>query len=473
MDEPRDDIDTWLEERVTPLLPRPGTFEQIRKRARRRKIRQAAMAAAGAAVVVAGAIVIPQLVLARHVGGAPAALSGSTTPVQHNSPSPARPSPSGTSGTESRSATPNPTPASAGSVPPNFAASSVTFVSANIGWVIGQAGTPGQCGPPNAYICTSVAATGDAGGTWHGLPAPVTGAPDGGTGVSQVRSLNGLDGWAFGPQLYATHDGSQHWKRIPTHGMRVTGLETVNGVAFAIWAQCAGTAPDFAAGCTSFSLYSSPAGQDNWTPVAGATGLSGPAGAPASAQLVLTGSRGYLLAPGGKLISGPIISPARWRPVNTPQGAPVALACAPGAGETGGHPLQAMLAATGPGLALLCAGQGSGGTQAKTLYYSADGGRTWRLAGPAPARGIATSLSGSPDGPVLVATNDGIDVSANAPGNGAMDWRAARGATAPGGYSYVGMTTSQQGVAVPANVRLDAVWFTYDGGAHWRESPVR
>jgi hypothetical protein len=477
MDEPRDDIDTWLEERVTPLLPRPGAFDQIRKRARRRKLGQAAVAAAGAAAVVAGAIVVPRLVLSGPVGGSPAALSGSTTPVHQNSPSPPQPSSSGTAGREDGSATPTPPPTpTVAPVPPNFAASSVTFVSTQTGWVIGQAGTPGQCGPPNAYICTSVAATDDAGATWRGVPAPVTGAPSGGTGVSQVRSLDGVSGWAFGPQLYATHDGGQAWARIPVHGMRVTGLETVNGVAFAIWARCAGTGPDFAAGCTSFSVYSSPAGQDAWTPVAGATGLSGPAGAPASAQLVLTGGpggRGYLLAPDGQLFSGPVTSPARWRPVTSPRGVPVTLPCAPGAGEAGGHPLRAMLASTGPGLALMCAGQGSGDTQAKTLYYSANRGRTWNLAGPAPARGIAMSLSGTPDGPVLVATGDGIDVSVNAPGSGTLGWRTGRGAAAPGGYSYVGMTTSAQGVAVPANTGLDAVWFTYDGGAHWRESPVR
>jgi hypothetical protein len=84
------------------------------------------------------------------------------------------------------------------------------------------------------------------------------------------------------------------------------------------------------------------------------------------------------------------------------------------------------------------------------------------------------SLSGTPGGPVLVATSSGIDVSVNAPGaSGTLTWGTARGATAPGGYSYVGMTTSQQGVAVPANVSMDAVWFTYDGGAHWVKSPVR
>ena len=84
------------------------------------------------------------------------------------------------------------------------------------------------------------------------------------------------------------------------------------------------------------------------------------------------------------------------------------------------------------------------------------------------------SLSGTPAGPVLVATSGGIDFSTNAPGvSGTLTWRIAPGATAAGGYSYVGMTSSAQGVAVPANVNLDAVWFTYDGGARWVESPVR
>jgi hypothetical protein len=84
------------------------------------------------------------------------------------------------------------------------------------------------------------------------------------------------------------------------------------------------------------------------------------------------------------------------------------------------------------------------------------------------------SLSGTPGGPVTVATTTGIDVSANAPGGPtALTWDPGLGATAPGGYSYVGMTTSQQGVAVPANVSMDAVWFTYDGGAHWVKSAVR
>jgi hypothetical protein len=313
-----------------------------------------------------------------------------------------------------------------------------------------------------------MAATDDAGATWHGLPAPVAGAPDGGTGVGQVRSLDGANAWAFGPQLYATHDGGRTWTKIATHGLRVTGLETVGDRAFAVWARCTGTGPDFAGNCTSFTLYSTPAGLDDWSPVTGVTGLqANPAGTPGSAQLVLTGSQGYLLTPAGGLVSGPVTGRENWQPVTT------ALPCVPGNAESSGHPLRAMLAATGPGLVLLCAGQQGGSRQVKTLYYSADGGRTWNTAGPAPGTGIAMSLSGTPGGPVLVATSKGIDVSTNTPGSGPLAWRTARGATAPGGYSYVGMTTSAQGVAVPADEGLNAVWFTYDGGAHWQESPVR
>jgi len=472
MDEPRDDIDTWLETRVTPLQPHPGTFEQIRRRARRRKAGRAALTAAGAVVVLAGAIGIPRLVLNGTAGSTPVAGSGTATPAQRSSTGPGKLTGTGSPRPTDRPATPTPT--APPPVPPNFAASSVTFVSTSTGLVIGQAGTPGHCGPPKANDCTSVAATDDGGSTWHGVPAPVTSAPNGGTGVSQVRSLDGVSTWAFGPQLYATHDGGQHWGHIPTHGLRVTGLETVNGIVYAVWARCAGAGADFAAGCTTFSLYSSPAGTDDWSPIAGATGLQASGSAPGSAQLVLTGTTGYLMTPAGQLLSGPVTSPARWRTVTTAAGVPRSLPCAPGAAETGGHPLQAMLASTGPGLVLLCAGQASGSQQAKTLYYSADGGRSWSPAGSAPARGVAMSLSGTPTGPVLVATSGGIDFSTTAPGaSGALTWRTARGATAAGGYSYVGMTTSLQGVAVPANVSADAVWFTYDGGAHWRESPVR
>ena len=42
----------------------------------------------------------------------------------------------------------------------------------------------------------------------------------------------------------------------------------------------------------------------------------------------------------------------------------------------------------------------------------------------------------------------------------------------PGGFSYVGMTTEQQGVALPADPQAGTVWFTFDGGQTWQPSSV-
>jgi photosystem II stability/assembly factor-like uncharacterized protein len=469
MDEPRDDIDSWLGERVTPLLPHPGAFDRIRRKARRRKAGQAAIAAGGAAVVVVAAATVPHLVIAqlRPTVQQGRFSSSSPTPRLSNSPATVIPSHPKPSPSPSSSTTPPPP------VPGNFQPSSVTFVSAATGWVIGQAGTPGTCANATPYICTSVAITDDGGQTWHGSHAPSAGLPSGPHGVTGVRSLDGTSSWAFGPELWSTHDGGQTWARIPTHGLRVTDLETVNGRVFAIWAHCPAPGADFAASCTSFSLYSSPTGADQWAPVPGMSGLStGRPAAASSAQLVLTGSAGYLLGPDGTVYHGSLSGTAAWQ-AGAPAGAPPN--CSPGPAQANGVPSTAMLASTGTaGLVELCTGAASGATQTKNLLYSADGGQTWSPAGSAPRAGIATSLSGTPGGPVLVATNQGIDVSAHAPEviPGRMRWLAVQGTAVPGGFSYVGMTTDGQGVAVPADQGLHEILFTYDGGTQWRPSAL-
>src|SRR5258708_5533833 len=109
-------------------------------------------------------------------------------------------------------------------VPANFAATSGTFLGTLTGWVLGQAGVPGHC-PIVAQDCTSIARTDDGGATWYGVPAPVTGAPDGPAGVGQIRFLDRNDGWAFGPELFATHDGRPFLTKISTGGLRGTALE--------------------------------------------------------------------------------------------------------------------------------------------------------------------------------------------------------------------------------------------------------
>ena len=477
----RDDLDTWMKAQVQPLPPPPGTLELIRKRARRRKLTRAAATAAGAAAVIALIATVPRLVITQLNVSPGAAASGRA--AGENSPAAPHRHHHTSSAPSALPATSGPATA-APPAPGNFQATSVTFVGLDTGYVLGQAGTPGHCGPPSAYICTSVAGTGDHGSTWHGVKAPVTGAPSGSSGVSQVRFFNASDGWAFGPQLWATHDGGQRWTRIQTHGLRVTALETAGQRVFAVWAQCSGGGADFAADCTSSALYSASPGGGQWAPVPGTgTGysLSGTAN---SSALVLTGSRGDLLTPDGTLLSGPVSGPGAWQPVtstsmststgtgtgtSTGTAGPGAAPCEPGAAQASGQPSGALLAATTTsGLVLVCASPATGASQAKEVYTSSDNGQQWQKAGAAPPAGTATSVAGTATGTIVLATTAGLEMSAD----GGVTWAAAQGALPYGGFSYVGMTSPQQGVAVPADTTQHAVWFTFDGGRTWRASPI-
>jgi photosystem II stability/assembly factor-like uncharacterized protein len=446
----RDDLDSWLDGRVEPLPPPPGTFELIKRRARRRKYRRLAVTAGAAAVIVAAAVTVPQMVNLPVLNPTIAAGVGANA---RTSP----PTPSGAASAAASSATPVPSHVAA-PVPANFQPTSVTFIGTDTGWVIGQAGTPGHCA---TQYCTSMARTDDAGKTWTGVPAPRTGPGEGASGVSQVRFLDTRDGWAFGPALYATHDGGHTWSAVGTNGLRVTDLETVGDRAFALFASCAGTGAAFAIGCTSYTLYSSPASADDWTPVGPATsGLTGSA-----ASLVLHGTRGYLLAPDGMLYAGPVTGSAPWQQVKE-------IPCPVGTPLAGGQPTGALLAAADAAdLVLVCASSTAPGPQqAKHVFTSADGGIAWQNAGTAPALGLATSVAATPAGTTVLATGQGIDVQPA----GSPAWQAAAldGTPPAGGFGYVGMTTDSQGVALPANPAAGTVWFTYDGGKTWTPSPV-
>jgi hypothetical protein len=461
-----DSVDTWLSEPVTPLLPPQGSFDQIRKRAKRRKLRQVGASAAGVAVLVVVGVAVPRLIVPHLSPIRPAASGPTQQPHSHQPSQPSITPGSGeaTDSTPFKSPTPTPTPALP-SVPGNFQPSSVTFIGTETGWVIGQAGHPGHCGPPNADDCTSIARTDTYGNSWYGVSAPVTGAPSGSRGVGQIRFVGTEDGWAFGPELWATHDAGATWTRIPTHGMRVIALEASDGRVFAVWARCGGGLLGLTSGCTDFSLYSAAATSDTWAEVPGATDLS-LGSTTAAASLVLSGHQVHLFAPDGEVLSGPD-SGARLIAA-TSGGTPTHAPCAPGVDQASGQPAQALLASTGSGLILLCPGPAVGSDQRKALFYSADGGTTWQPEGTAPRTGIATSLAGTPAGGVVVATDQGIEISAH-PGS---TWQAGGNTSLAGGFSYVGMTTNSLGVAIPAQQSLHAVWFTYDGGQHWQASKL-
>ena len=459
----RDDIDAWLSERVEPLSPPPGTFELIKRKARRRKFRKLAITAGSAAVIVAAAVTVPQVVNLPVLNPNPTA-----TPVAGAQHSTATPSAGrSTSGNASAAAsTAVPARPGPGPVPGNFRPTSVTFVGTRTGWVIGQALTPGHCA---TQFCTSVARTDDAGKTWTGVPAPMAGPADGASGLSQIRFLDLTDGWAYGPQLFATHTGGRTWAQVDTGGLRVTALETVGDRVFAVWASCTGGGPAYAAGCTRFTLYSASATGGAWAPVgAPTTGLTNGTAREAT-ELVLTGSRGYLLAPGGALYAGPVDGSGPWTRVSS-----LAASCPVGPARADGQPTGALLGAVNArDLLLACASASSGtnpsvSTQQKFIYSSKNGGVSWEQMATAPAAGVAYGLAASPSESVVLATNQGIDLLPA----GEVTWRTAnlRGGGPPGGFGYIGMTTADQGIALPADPSAGTVWFTFDGGQRWTAS---
>ena len=462
MTEPHDDLDAWLHAEVEPLRPPPGTFERIRKQARRRKARHALMTAASAgaaaAVITVAVVALPRVVpsVLHLKPSRPVAGQTVVTPSGAYTPATRTASPRRHSTTR---------PASSGGlppVPPDFAATSVTFVSLDTGWVIGQAGTPGHC---YTQYCTSVARTDDAGHTWYGLHAPLTGAPDGAAGVGQIRFLDTADGWAFGPELWATHDGGSSWARVPLGGLRVIGLETAGTEAFAVVGDgCTGAGPAFADGCSRLGLWSSPAGADHWGPVPGVPWSAAPSGAAGSAAIVLGAGTGYFYAPSGLLYSGPDGSGGSWARVGS-----AALPCQPGAPGLNGQPASGHLAVASTGhLALGCPGGGSGtGQSREAIYLSADGGLSWLQQGTVRTAAAANSLAATSAGTLVLGSGDGIYTSAT---DGLTWTRTLQGPA--GGFGYVGMTAPSQGVAVPAESQYHAVWFTYDGGVSWQASPV-
>jgi photosystem II stability/assembly factor-like uncharacterized protein len=160
-----------------------------------------------------------------------------------------------------RGGTPAGRPPVGTAVPHGFGPESFTAISELTWWLLGSA----PCASPP---CTAIVRTTDGGRTFVAVPAPR--APGFGY-VSQLRFANSQDGFAFGPELWVTHDGGAHWTQWAIG--KVTGLAISGGYAYAIV-----TNPSTGAG----QLYRQPVGGDFWQPL--------PAAGDASSGLWVQGS---------------------------------------------------------------------------------------------------------------------------------------------------------------------------------------
>jgi hypothetical protein len=180
-------------------------------------------------------------------------------------------------------------------------------------------------------------------------------------------------------------------------------------------------------------------------------------------MLALAGGTGYLVAPDGTLYSGPL--GGTWTRAGT---APCRPSSPP---QASGLPSTGQLAPYGPDLAMACSG-GPSASSPPAIWTSSDGGANWTQQASGAwsgtsDRGTMTSLSAAPDGALVLATTNGIYVH----GSGASQWQPATAADGngmpAGGFSYVGMTSDSQGVALPADTSRHEIWVTADGGRTW------
>jgi photosystem II stability/assembly factor-like uncharacterized protein len=115
--------------------------------------------------------------------------------------------------------------------PANFAPQSFTAIGELTWWLLGAGPCPSAEKPP----CGSILKTTDGGPhftTIRAPAAPLASAEGATSGYSQIRFADTHNGFAYGPDLYATHDGGVSWHQINIGGT-VTDLAITGGQAFA------------------------------------------------------------------------------------------------------------------------------------------------------------------------------------------------------------------------------------------------
>ena len=319
---------------------------------------------------------------------------------------------------------------------------SATFVSADEGWVLGT----GTC---SISPCPAIARTADGGRTWVAVPVPaasiVPGADQGTSGISGLRFADARDGWAFAPDLWATHDGGATWARLVIPGLpadaAIVALESANGTVHA--AVLDGQ---------DFRVASSPVGTDDWSvsPVRVPVG----AGPVPSVQLVLSGAAGWLLENDRTVVGGARLVSGAWTAWQPP--------CADVVGP-------AFLAASSPTELAAACDVGLWGTPAGDhLFLSHDGGSTFAESGTAVPVQMASHVATASPSVIVVGGSDATGAVLVATFDGGRTWTTV----APLGaveIADLGFTTAGQGVVITVSADGPAsVLMTRDGGRTWR-----
>ena len=398
------------------------------------------IALAGAVVIALAALVLrPVAPPPGEPGSSSIGALPSATNQSSGAPSPAVQTPSSPAASPS-TANASSTPARIG-----FEPVSVTFVSADQGWVLGSV-------PCGSTRCAAIERTTDGGRTWTSAPAPkapvVSGiGTDSGvtSGIAGLRFATPRDGWAFGPDLWATHDGGATWNKVSLHGpvsgSTVVALGSAHGSVHAV----------FYDGAQHFRIVTSPVGRDAW--IGSALQIAVGGGPVPTIQLVLSGDTGWLLENDRTVVAGARLVGGVWQTWKP--------ACADVTGP-------AAIAASSPSdLVASCDVGLWSSPKGNHLFVSSDGGATFvEAAGSLPVTlggGIATPDTST----IVVAGSDAKGSVLVGSFDGGHTWSLVhRAATV--GFADLGFTTSTQGVVVTSSASgSDHLLMTRDGGRTW------
>jgi hypothetical protein len=401
------------------------------------------MRVSGVAVGMTALLAVLSLTGCGSVSSGPGAGAGSS--ATSAAPGASSSSPTTPAATAPAATSPASAPAG-GPVPSGFAATSVTFVSADEAFVLGTA-------PCSSKPCTSIVRTLNRGATWVGLPAPVVPLADpytdsGQNGVWGIRFADPSIGFAFGNELWETTDGGEQWGVIAGPGGSIADLEVIDGQLLALTDVCTAQS-----GCAQQeTLHRRALDGGSWHVVAQVSNARVIA-TQARVAAVLDGSSVLVTSDGGLTFAV--------RPTSC------------GSPASGGS----SVAVTGPySLALLCAGGAAMGSVRKTVYVSEDLGAHWARAGSPPLGGDPWGISAGTTARLLVAAASGASWLYYSD-DGGVQWSTAYKTIGGGaGFNDLGFTTTTDGVAVLGPAYTDGntygmpgqLLLTSDGGATWQ-----
>jgi hypothetical protein len=314
-----------------------------------------------------------------------------------------------------------------------------------MGWVLGST-------PCSSGTCLSLLRTDDSGKSWSPVKAPpalFSPANSADEGVSQVRFADPFDGWVFGPDLWSTHDGGSTWHESTLAG--VWNVEASQGRVYALARDVSIGDDVVEAGVT---------GSDAWTPTVSMQMGAGPV--PAS-QLVLEGAAGWAVDVDRVVVGGARLVAGRWAAWPAP--------CANNGGEA------AVGASTPSSVVAICeegiwGPSGYSGPMAVRAYFSSNGGTTFFLGGivPGDANASGDVVASPAPGAAVTDSSDGTQRRLIETFNDGASWQVV--ATVPDFmlFTYLGFTSSSQGVAIESGQDPSRMLMTFNGGRSW--SPV-